>query len=509
MQTVAGKRMVWTPAESQWDAEPVDAPRHLASLRRAKGLIVVIVVSMTVVVFLISSALPKTYETSARIVMDDRPGGTEPADAETVRRRLATVRALITTREVRARAASGLVGESTETLKDKVSATVDQDANIVDVHATDNDAAGAAAIANTVARAFVAMQRSSEQQRLARTRAELRRALDRVASPISVEAQAIRERLSELRVNAASAGSDLALAEPAQPPTVASSPRPVRNTIFAFFASIFLAMLAALGVGQLIPRVSGMRDLSVLAGQPIIAVVPRIRRRRHDPPIEDEAYQELQTALAMQLPAESKIVVVAGATPGEETSTVAAGLAFAFAQSRRRTLLLSADLRRPRVHDLFGLPQGPGLVELLGAHRDVAVSLDTLELGVRTVAIDGGELDVLTAGGPVKNAASVLVGEPFSDLVLELECSNYGHVVIEGPALLGSVDGQLVARYADALLVVCDPERLSPSDAVQLGEVIQRLDPPVAGLVALGSRGVGPYPAALTVPRRAPSGAEV
>ena len=97
---------------------------------------------MTVAVFLISSMLPKTYETSARIVMDDRPGGTEPADAETVQRRLATVRALITTREVRARAAARLRGETSATLEDKVRATVDEDANIVDVHATDNDSAG-------------------------------------------------------------------------------------------------------------------------------------------------------------------------------------------------------------------------------------------------------------------------------------------------------------------------------------------------------------------------------
>ena len=192
----------------QWDAEPVDVPRYLASLRRGKGLMVAIVVLMTTAVFVLSTMLPKTYEASARLVVDDRPGGTEPADSETVTRRLATVRALITTREVRARAAARLDGESAETLEDKLAATADQEANIVEVHATDNDAAGAAAIANTVARTFVSMQRTAEQQRFARARAELRQALDRVRSPVSAEALALRERLSELSVSEASAGPD-------------------------------------------------------------------------------------------------------------------------------------------------------------------------------------------------------------------------------------------------------------------------------------------------------------
>lgn len=490
--------------ESQWDVEPVDVPRYLASLRRGKWLILLIVVSMTAAVYLISAALPKTYETTARIVMDDRPGGMEPADAETVSRRLATVRALITTRETRARAASSLRRESADSLKEKISATVDEDANIVDVHATDNDPAGAAAIANTVARAFVAMQRAAERQRIADTRGRLQRALTRVRSQRSAEATAIRQRLNELNVTEASAGSDLAIAEPAQPPTEPSTAGPVRNAIFAFFASAFLAVLVVLGLAQLAPRVSGARELSLLTDAPIVAFVPRVRRRR-DALAEREAYQELQSALAVRLPVDSKIVVVAGALPAAETSAVAVGLAGAFAQSRRRTLLLSADLRRPRAHEILGLPRSPGLVELLEAETDAGLSPDGLEGSVHVIAVDGGEVDVLTAGGPVKNAAGLLVSEPFSDLMLELERSEYGHVVVEAAALLDSVHGQLVARYGDALLVVCDPERMSPTDAVALGELIRELERPVAGLVALGAQDAG-YPAVVTVPRRERSG---
>ena len=91
---VAANHSGWS-VDSHWDAEPVDVPRYAASLRRSLGLIAAIVLSMSATVFFVSNALPKRYEATARMVMDDRAGGTEPADVEAVGRRLATVRALV------------------------------------------------------------------------------------------------------------------------------------------------------------------------------------------------------------------------------------------------------------------------------------------------------------------------------------------------------------------------------------------------------------------------------
>jgi capsular polysaccharide biosynthesis protein len=485
-----------TPREGPWDAEPVDVPRYVASLRRGKWLILLIVATMTAVVFVVSSLLPQTYETTARMVMDDRPGGTEPADAETVRRRLATVGTLVTTRDVRERAAQRLVGETSVTLEDKVDASVDEDANIVEIHAADNDAEGAAQIANTLAREFIEMQRTAERQRLVRARTALQRALERLASPDSPQAVAIRDRLNDLRVSEVSAGSELAVAEPAQPPRSATSPRPVRNAIFAFFASVFLAVLAALTLGQLAPRVASARDLHLLTGVPVVAHVARGRRAKGRR-IQEQAYDELRTALALRLSTESKIVVVSGAHPSDQTSTVAAGLAQILGESDR-TLLLSTDLWRPHVHEVVGLPRSPGLAELLSS-QEAEASLSALARVLHTIERGDSRVDVLTAGGPVRNPGGLLGAERFVDLVLELERSDYRHVVVEAPALLGSVHAQLVARYADAMLVVCDPETLSPSDAAELGQVVKTLDPPFAGLVTVERAGAAPV---VSVPPR-------
>jgi len=476
-------------ADSRWDAEPVDVSRYAASLRRSLGLIAAIVLSMSATVYVLSSALPKTYEATARMVLDDRAGGSEPADVDAVSRRLATVRTLVTTRDVRVRAAANLENETADTLEDKVTASVDPDANIVDVHAVDDSAAGAAAIANGVSRAFIARDGVAERQRVERTRRALLR--DLRAAQSSADAQAIQARLSDLSVRTAGVGSALALAELAEPPTQPSAPRPVRNTILAVFASLFLGVLAALGLGQLAPRVSGARELSALSGFPVLGGVSanRVTRSRGR---DDEAYDELQTALSLQLPASSRIVVVAGALPGDRTAQLAVGLARSLALVGSETLLVSADLRRPGTHQLLGLARAPGLVELLGSVAPgTSPSAGDVARSTQTADASGASFDVLAAGGSTQNASGLLSGEAFSDLFLELETFAYDRVVVECPPLLGSIQGQLVARHADALLVACDVDRISPANALELGDILRALDLPTTGLVAFGSRGGG------------------
>jgi capsular polysaccharide biosynthesis protein len=485
---VAAQHSGWW-ADSQWDAEPIDVPRYAASLRRSLGLIVAIVVSMTATVFVASNALPKRYDATARMVMDDRAGGAQLADVEAVNRRLATVRALVTTNDVRAAAAAHLRGETAESLEDKVSATVATDANIVDVHAADASARGAAAIANAVARTFIARQQVTDRQRVARTRQALLRDLRSATN--SVEAQAIQARLSDLKLGAAGVGSELSLAELAQPPEQPSAPRPVRNTVFAVFASLFLGVLAALALGQLAPRVASDRELAALVGVPVVGALSRNRLGRSRVK-DEEAYDELQTGLSMQLPSSSRIVVVASALPGVRTAQLALGIARSFALAGSPTLAVSADLRRPELHKEAGVPLTPGLVDLLEAvPAGASPSAEDIARYAQSASGAVAPLDVLAAGAPTRNAGALLSAEAFSDIVLELETSSYERVVVECGPLLGSIQGQLVARHADALLVVCDVDRLSPANAIELGRLLEALDLPTMGLVALGSRNGG------------------
>jgi capsular exopolysaccharide synthesis family protein len=479
--------------------DPVEVGRYLDAFRRSKWLIALIVVSLTGAVLLISFLMPKTYRATAKLVREQPSQAS--SDAESTQRDLATVRVLLTTRKLlRAAVRSGLEGETADSLRDKVHATVDQEANVISIVATDDTARGAAAIANVVAATYLADQRRTERQQLNRARALLREELADLQASLTPLNQAelsgqiaeVRQRLTDLNVSAATGGSSLELAEAAEPPESPSSPRPVRNALFAFFASLFIAALVVLARAQLRPRVSGSRELSRLLDLPVMVEVPFVRRRfGHSPntlsAVEYEAYQTLQASLRMQLPPDrQRTVLVTSALHGEGKTEVTAALGLVLAQAGQRTWLVSADMRWPRLHELFDVAQTPGLAEVLAGGRqgEGAVAVRSRK-GSRE---NGGRLHVLASGERPADPAQLLAGDALDGFFDEIRESEYDYVLLDGPPLLGLVDSQVLAQRVDGVIVVCRPDRLTSENAIDMRELLQRLRAPALGIVIIGGR---------------------
>jgi capsular exopolysaccharide synthesis family protein len=484
--------------------QPLEIGRYVDALRRSKVLIALIVGGLTAAVLVISLLLPKTYRATAKLLVDGTGDSLVSGDAESAQRRLATIQVLLKTRAVRTGAARNVQGETVDTLGDKVKTSVDQNANIVNIVATDDDAQGAARIANVVAGTFLAQQRRVESQRLNRARASLRSALAELRQQPPLQAQAeiaaIRERLTDLELSAASRGSELQLAEQAQPPERPSSPRPVRNAAFAFFASVFIAALVVLARAQLRPRISGSRELSRMLELPVLGQVPHVRRALGQSPRtlsapEYEAYQTLQASLRMQLPpARQQIVLVTSALHGEGKTEVTAALGLVLAQAGQRTWLVSADMRRPRLHELLDVAQSPGLAEVLaGARRgrdSGATEMSAARHAPRRARDpDSGSLHVLASGRRPSDPAKLLASDALDVFFDEIKQSDYDYVLLDGPPLLGLVDSQVLAKRADGVLLVCRPDRLTSENAIDMRDLLARLDVQALGLVIVGARG--------------------
>jgi len=479
---------------------PVEVGRYLDAFKRSRWLIAGIVVLVTAAVFFISLLLPKTYQATAKLVLNQTPQASSSFDAQSTQRQLATVRVLLTTRELLAAAAkNGLTGETEQTLRDKVSATVDQDANVINVVASDDTARGASAIANGVAATYLARAHRQQQQELDRTRAVLRKEISGLqasitplnATDIASQIATIRQQLTDLSLPANTAPA-LQLAERAQPPSSPSSPRPFRNAVFGLFASLFIAALVVLARAQLRPRVSGSRELSRLFDLPVMVEVPFIRRRfGHSPntlsAIEYEAYQTLQASLRMQLPPDSqRTVLVTSALHGEGKTEVTAALGLVLAQAGLRTWLVSADMRWPRLHELFDVAQTPGLAEVLAGGRE---GESAVAIGARRSSSEnGGRLHVLASGQRPPDPAQLLAGRALDGFFDEIKESDYDYVLLDGPPLLGLVDSQVLAQRVDGVIVVCRPDRLTSENAVDMRDLLQRLRAPALGLVVIGGR---------------------
>jgi capsular exopolysaccharide synthesis family protein len=477
--------------------QPVETGRYLDALSRSKLLIAGIVIPLTLAVLLGSLVLPETYRATAKIVLASATDPLQSRDVESVERRLATIDALLTTRETLRRAARRVPGETAATLDPKVSSSVDPRADIINVSATDDTAAGAARIANAVAVTFLANQRRVEQRRLNRARATLTQALRELAPRRGLQAEAeratIRERLNELNVSAAGSGSELALAEAAQPPSDPFSPRPLRNAVFGFFAALFIAALVVLARAQLKPRISGPRELSRMLELPVLAEVPYVRRGiGHNPQtlssVEYEAYQTLQASVRRRLPAsgEQRVILVTSALHGEGKTEVTAALGLVLSQAIQRTWLVSADMRWPKLHELFDVDQTPGLAEVLAGSRNG----DSSRIFELSAARSGsGRLHVLASGRTPPDPAQLLSGDAIDGFFEEMRETEYDYVLLDGPPLFGLVDSQVLAQRVDGVIVVCRPDRHTPETAVALRELLDRLEVEPLGVVMLGARG--------------------
>jgi hypothetical protein len=177
----------------------------------------------------------------------------------------------------------------------------------------------------------------------------------------------VRQRISELTVSEVSAGRSSSWLSLPSLRTSRSRHDRFSNGLLAFFASLFLAVLIALGRDLLVPRAGSARELSRLLNLPVLAGIPyvsrRFNRRRTNmlTAVATEAYQTLQASVRFELPPDrQRVILVSSALEGEGKTHVSAGLGRALARVGHKTLVVCADLRFPTLHDQFGLARAAG-----------------------------------------------------------------------------------------------------------------------------------------------------
>ena len=145
------------------------------------------------------------------------------------------------------------------------------------------------------------------------------------------------------------------------------------------------------------------------------------------------------------------------------------------AQAGHRVALVDADLRRPRIHEVFGIPQAPGFTDLiLGAEARGVVS---------HVDIDGGnELSVYPSGSLPSNPSELLSGRRTGALLGKMG-DHYDYVIVDSAPILPVADSVALAGGVDGVLVVAQAGRASDSDVTDTIERLERVSAPILGLV--------------------------
>jgi capsular exopolysaccharide synthesis family protein len=159
-----------------------------------------------------------------------------------------------------------------------------------------------------------------------------------------------------------------------------------------------------------------------------------------------EQYRSLRTRVTRAENGRAvRTIIVTSPAKGDGKSLTAANLALTMAQEyQHRVLLIDADLRRPTVHQLFGVGEAPGL-------SDVLMGAATLDEAL--VAVPDHHLSVLPSGVPATHPAELL-GSAAMRRTLDTLRTRFDRVILDMPPVTPLADVQIVAAMADGLLMI-------------------------------------------------------
>jgi succinoglycan biosynthesis transport protein ExoP len=271
----------------------------------------------------------------------------------------------------------------------------------------------------------------------------------------------------------------------------------------ALVGGLALGAIFALGVDLRDHRIRGLVDLErALAslGVPVLAQLPllpadarlgvanaRAQRRQRDlhaflypQSLMAERCRGLRTSLTFVTGSSPcRTLMVTSPNSSEGKSSTALNLAMSFCQAGKKVLLIDADMRRPRLHQVFEPPLGReelGLSSLLTG----AAALEACLL--RGGADQPEGLDVLLCGAIPQNPAELLDSPAARRLLGELR-ERYEVILIDSPPVLPVTDPLILARLADGVLIVARCQSTSRAELQRAISTLRQGDTNLLGVV--------------------------
>ena len=184
-----------------------------------------------------------------------------------------------------------------------------------------------------------------------------------------------------------------------------------------------------------------------------------------------EAYRTLRTNLSFySLDKPLRTLVVTSPAAGEGKSTTIANLAVTMAQSGRRTILVDTDLRRPTLHELFGAPMSPGLIDLMMNEAG--------ELPLQKTAVEN--LWLLSSGPQPPNPADMLGAARMEQIIAQL-AEQADIVLFDAPPVMAAADAAILGARADGVLLVIQAGKTRRDQAERDRETLEKSRAHVVG----------------------------
>jgi capsular exopolysaccharide synthesis family protein len=262
--------------------------------------------------------------------------------------------------------------------------------------------------------------------------------------------------------------------EQATLPQHPSRPNYKVNALLGLFAGLSLGVLVAMLRERSEDRVRERMDLETEMGTPVLAVVPVIKGLRGsvgrdlvtvgqpDSPAA-EAFRQLRVNVMFAATrTATKSILITSCGEKEGKTFTAANLAITLARSGKHVVLVSADLRKPRLDQVFGVERTSGMTDVLMERSSALSSLR--DVGIANLAF-------LPSGSATSHPEELLVSGPLTAMMEELE-NHADFVIVDAAPILAVADASILANVCDGVLFIVDARTATTG---VLGEARQQL----------------------------------
>lgn len=489
----------------------------LRVFRRRKGIIILTVLVIVAVALVASFLQTPVYAAKSRVLLQQRsteslfdPNTGQRADPT---RTAQTEIEVLTSEPVRDAVRKELG------IAPAVSAQTVRQTDVIEITAESTIPRRAADVANAYARSYIDYRRQQAVDDVLAAAQQLQTKIDGMQKQIdgldgqvakappaqqpsvrdSVNAQRdalitqqglFKQKLDQLQVDGALKTGGAQLNGRAAIPKSPVSPKPLRSGLLAAAIALFLGTGVAFLVEYLDDSVKSKDDLARIApSTPVIGLIPAVAGwKPGDAPqlvsLTDpqgpsaEAYRTLRTSiqfLALDQPVRTLQVTSPSAQEGKTTTL--ANLGVALARAGQRVIIVCCDLRRPRIHEFFGLENTVGFTSVLLGKVPLTAALQPVPAQSR--------LSLLASGPLPPNPSELLSSKRTVEVLTSLQ-AEADIVLIDTPPVLPVTDALVLSGRMDATLLVCVAGATTRKDAARAVELLTQVDAPLVGTVLNG-----------------------
>jgi capsular exopolysaccharide synthesis family protein len=468
----------YTPQINGADHEEFEFRDFLRLLRRRGWIVLLCVLAIPVAAYFYTAGRPKVFQATTIIEPQSTSSSALPPDFQQSQPNVQAIAGFVNTSAVANEAARQLKLPP-GSLGGAASATANTDTNFITISAVAPTAKEAADRANAFAAALDATQNKTDKEQIARAISTLQQNLANT-SRRDPNRLTMQSQLQSLQTLQRAQSQNVRVLQPALG-AAQIAPHPKRNATLAILLGLLVGVGLVLVAERFDRRLRKPEDLEQIPDLPFLGTIPQAAfEKSHKNQDVAEAFQTLRNSLSfLNVDEPFRTLAVTSGLKGEGKTTVALHLALAYASFGKRVIVIDTDLRKPDLATRLGVPDSPGLTDVLGgdispweAMRDVS---------------DHGSLRLLAAGQVPPDPSALLGSQRMASLIPELAADADVLILDTTPLLIVSDAFPLLDKVSGVVAVT----RLNqtPKDAIRrMLQIAASAGARVAGVVVTGAR---------------------